>query len=75
MSLHGDFRCSRKSCRETVLEVGYLGSKGTHLFTRSGINAVSIYTGVGNSQSLGLVDYKTSDANSTFHALQAFAAA
>lgn len=55
---------------DTVFEAGYLGTKGTHLFTRSGINAVNIYAGVRQFPALGLVDYKTSDANSTFHALQ-----
>ncbi len=56
--------------RDNVIEVGYLGTKGTHLFTRSDVNAVNPATGTRQFPALGLVDYKTSDSNSTFHALQ-----
>jgi Carboxypeptidase regulatory-like domain/TonB dependent receptor len=55
---------------ETVFEAGYLGTKGTHLFTRSDVNGVNPITGLRPFPALGLVDYKTSDSNSTFHALQ-----
>ncbi len=55
---------------ETVFEAGYLGTKGTHLFTRSDVNGVNPITGLRQFPALGLVDYKTSDSNSTFHALQ-----
>jgi len=56
--------------KDTVFEAGYLGSKGTHLFTRSGVNLVNPVTGLRQFPALGQVDYKTSDSNSTFHALQ-----
>ena len=54
----------------TVMEVGYLGSKGTHLFERTYVNLVDPLTGTRPDPALGQVDYKTADANSTFHALQ-----
>ena len=45
-------------------------ARGTHLFTRSDVNGVNPITGLRPFPALGLVDYKTSDSNSTFHALQ-----
>jgi hypothetical protein len=60
----------REFLPETVFEAGYLGTKGTHLFTRSDTNLVDPVTGLRQFPALGLVDYKTSDSNSTFHALQ-----
>lgn len=55
---------------QTVVEVGYLGTKGTHLFTRSDVNGVDPVTGLRPLPALGLVDYKKADSNSTFHAAQ-----
>ncbi len=64
------FSVQQELMRDTVFEAGYVGSKGTHLFTRSDVNGVNPLTGTRPLPSLGLVDYKTSDSNSTFHALQ-----
>lgn len=55
---------------ELVFEAGYLGTKGTHLFTRSAANLVNPATGLRQFPQLGQVDYKTADSDSTFHALQ-----
>lgn len=64
------FSLQQEVIAQTVVEAGYLGTKGTHLFTRSDVNLVNPATGTRPIPSLGLVDYKTSDSNSTFHALQ-----
>ena len=64
------FSIQQEVFKDTVFEAGYLGSKGTHLFTRSGINLVDPITKVRQFPALGQVDYKTSDSNSTFNALQ-----
>lgn len=55
---------------DTVFEAGYLGTKGTHIFTRSYVNEVNPLTNTRPFPTLGLVDYKTSDSNSEFNALQ-----
>jgi hypothetical protein len=51
------------------LEIGYLGSKGTHLFTRTWTNIIDPNTGQRPLPQYGLVDYKRMDDNSEFHAL------
>ena len=53
-----------------MFEAGYLGSKGTHLFTRTSVNLADAVTGLRPFPALGQVDYKTGDSNSTFNALQ-----
>lgn len=53
----------------TVAEFAYIGTKGTHLFTRSYINGLDPVTRIAPIAGLGLIDYKTTDSNSNFHAL------
>jgi hypothetical protein len=55
----------------TVFQLGYLGGKGDHLFTRTYINTVDPSTGQRPFPLFGLSDYIASYANSNFHALQA----
>jgi hypothetical protein len=57
--------------RDTVLQVSYLGTKGTHLFTRTYLNGINPQTGTRPIPSLGLIDYKDNESNSNFHALNA----
>ena len=64
------FSVQQEVMKDTVFEAGYLGTKGTHLFTRTGVNLVNPATNLRQFPALGQVDYKTSDSNSTFHALQ-----
>jgi len=54
-----------------VFQLGYLGSKGDHLFTRTYINTVDPATRLRPFPLFGLTDYIASYANSNFHALQA----
>jgi hypothetical protein len=60
----------REVARDTVVEAGYLGTKGTHLFEKTFVNAIDPATGKRPIPAVGLVDYKTSYANSEFNALQ-----
>lgn len=57
--------------RDTVLQLSYLGTKGTHLFTRTYLNGINPQTGTRPIPSLGLIDYKDTESNSNFHALNA----
>jgi len=57
--------------KQTVFELRYLGTKGTHLFTRSYVNGINPLTGTRPIPTIGLVDYKSTDSNSIFHALEA----
>jgi hypothetical protein len=55
----------------TVFQLGYLGSKGDHLFTRTYVNTVNPATGQRPFPLFGLTDYIASYTFSNFHALQA----
>lgn len=56
---------------KTVATLGYLGTKGTHQFTRTYLNTADPVTGLVAYPSLSIIDYKTTSSNSTFHGLQA----
>jgi hypothetical protein len=50
--------------------LSYVGSKGTHLLTRTYVNAIDPVTGQRPLPGFGLIDYKTTFSNSEFDALQ-----
>jgi hypothetical protein len=54
---------------EMLLDVGYLGNKGTHMFTRTYTNAIDPATGLRPLPGFSLTDYKRMDGNSNFNAL------
>ena len=54
---------------DIVLEVGYLGNKGTHMFTRTYTNAINPVTGTRPLPAFSLVDYKRMDGVSDFNGL------
>jgi hypothetical protein len=54
----------------TVLTVGYLGTKGTDQFTRNYLNTFIPGTTVRPYPSFGVIDYKSTHSNSTFNAFQ-----
>jgi hypothetical protein len=54
---------------QMLLDVGYLGNKGTHMFTRTEANAIDPLTGTRPLAGFGLTDYKRMDGNSEFEAL------
>jgi hypothetical protein len=55
----------------TLLEVGYMGNKGTHIFGRTYANAIDPETGQRPLPAFALVDYKRMDRNSDFNAFVA----
>ena len=52
-----------------LLDVGYLGNKGTHMFTRTYTNAIDPATGQRPLPGFTLLDYKRMDGNSNFNGL------
>ncbi len=56
---------------KTVLTVGYLGSKGTKQFTRTYLNDFDPITHTRPYPQFSLIDYKSTNGNSTFNSLQA----
>jgi hypothetical protein len=54
---------------QAMLEVGYTGNKGTHMFSRSYTNAIDPATGQRPLPQFSLLDYKSMDRNSDFNAL------
>ena len=52
-----------------LLDLGYLGNKGTHMFTRTEANAINPETGTRPLAGFGLTDYKRMDGNSEFEGL------
>ena len=54
---------------QMLLDVGYLGNKGTHMFTRTEANAIDPATGTRPLAGFGLTDYKRMDGNSEFEGL------
>jgi hypothetical protein len=52
-----------------LLDIGYLGNKGTHMFTRTYANAIDPATGSRPLAGFGLTDYKRMDGNSEFDGL------
>ncbi|MBV8820998.1 MAG: TonB-dependent receptor [Acidobacteriaceae bacterium] len=53
-----------------LVTLSYVGSKGTHLFTRTYVNAINPATGQRPLPGFGLIDYKNTFSNSEFDALQ-----
>jgi Carboxypeptidase regulatory-like domain/TonB dependent receptor len=54
---------------QMLLDVGYLGNKGTHMFTRTYTNAINPLTGQRALAGFSLTDYKRMDGNSEFNGL------
>jgi hypothetical protein len=54
---------------QILLDVGYLGNKGTHMFTRTYTNAIDPATGARPLPAFSLVDYKRMDGISNFNGL------
>jgi len=54
---------------DIVIEVGYLGNKGTHMFTRTYTNAIDPVTGTRPLPAFSLLDYKRMDGISNFNGL------
>ncbi len=52
-----------------LLDVGYLGNKGTHMFTRTYTNAIDPATGLRPLAGFSLTDYKRMDGISNFNGL------
>jgi hypothetical protein len=53
-----------------VMQVGYVGGQGHHLFARSFINVVDPRTGQRPLPAFSRIDIKKNDGNSNFHGLQ-----
>jgi hypothetical protein len=53
-----------------IATLSYVGSKGTHLFTRTYVNPINPATGQRPLPGFGLIDYKQTNSNSSFNALQ-----
>jgi hypothetical protein len=54
---------------QTLLEVGYLGNEGSHMFTRTYTNAINPLTGQRPLAGFTLLDYKRMDGVSNFNGL------
>ncbi len=54
---------------QMLLDVGYLGNEGTHMFTRTYANAINPLTGLRPLPAFGLVDYKRMDGVSDFNGM------
>jgi len=54
---------------QILLDVGYLGNKGTHMFTRTYANAINPLTGRRPLTAFSLTDYKRMDGISNFNGL------
>ncbi len=54
----------------SVLQVGYVGNQGHHLFSRSFVNLIDPATGQRPLSQFSRVDMKANDGNSNFHGLQ-----
>ena len=52
-----------------LLDLGYLGNKGTHMFTRTYTNAIDPFTATRPLPNFSLTDYKRMDGVSNFNAL------
>ena len=55
----------------TVVTLGYLGTKGTKQFTRTYLNTIDQATGTRPFPNLSIIDYKTTASNTNFHGFQA----
>ena len=66
---HWGFSIQHQLPAQMLLEVGYLGNKGTHMFTRTYTNAINPATGLRPLAGFSLTDYKRTDGNSNFNGL------
>jgi len=53
-----------------LVTLSYIGSKGTHMFSRAYVNAIDPATGQRPLPGFGLIDYKQTTGNTVFNALQ-----
>jgi Carboxypeptidase regulatory-like domain/TonB dependent receptor-like, beta-barrel len=53
-----------------LMQVGYVGNQGHHLFGRSFLNTIDPATGKRPLATFGQIDEKVNEGNSTFHGLQ-----
>ena len=63
------FSVQQELSGKMMLEVGYLGSEGAHMFTRTYTNAINPLTGQRPLPQFSLVDYKRMDSISNFNGL------
>ena len=66
-----DFVIQQQLPQEIVLQVGYVGSAGHHLFSKYTINLINPATGTRPLAGFGSFGIKTNDGNNNFNALQA----
>ena len=67
-----NFSVQHEVAKDTILQVTYLGSKGTHLFSSMTLNGINPLTGTRPFASLtnSTIGYTTNNANSDLNALQ-----
>lgn len=66
-----DFVIQQQLPQDIVLQVGYVGSAGHHLFSKYTINLINPATGTRPLAGFGSFGIKTNDGNNNFNALQA----
>jgi hypothetical protein len=66
-----DFVVQQQLPGNTVVQVGYVGSAGHHLFTRQTVNLINPATGKRPLAGFGAFGLKANDGNNNFNALQA----
>ncbi len=65
-----DFMIQQQLPQDVILQVGYVGSGGRHLFSKYTINLINPATGKRPLTSFSSFGYKTNDGNDNFNALQ-----
>ena len=66
-----DFVVQQQLPGNTVVQVGYVGSAGHHLFARHTVNLINLATGKRPLAGFGSFGLKANDGNNNFNALQA----
>ena len=66
-----DFVIQQQLQSDTILQVGYIGGQGHHLFNRSTINLIDPATGKRPLAGFGSFGLKSNEGNNNFNALQA----
>jgi hypothetical protein len=65
-----DFMVQQELPQNFLLQVGYVGGKGTHLFSPHQVNLIDPATGERPLAGFGQFKFKANDSNNTFNALQ-----
>jgi hypothetical protein len=66
-----DFMIQQQLPQDLILQVGYVGSGGRHLFSKYTVNLINPATGTRPLTGFSSFGYKTNDGNDNFNALQA----